>query len=294
MKKTEYFIDDDENGFGRCLVLTDLWSDEFTQVMISNKISNLRLSSSAGWSGKDISFISGLDFLTGIEIYSWDIKDISPVFENKNLRMVGLQCEFTSPADFSKLEKLEVCKVFWRSKIEGLFSCRKLRHLNIVEYPFDSLRELSELNALQRLQLSSKKLSNLSGIVSLISLKNLDLANCPKLVDVSEFSESSDLQTLEINGCKKIHTFPENLCLPLLQEVALVDCGKIASLRPFSTCKKLTKLRATGDTVITDGNFDFMLEYPAIENIWYANKSHYSISRELLKNKLQERQARAT
>ncbi|MFZ6727281.1 hypothetical protein ACO0K2_17455 [Undibacterium sp. MH2W] len=294
MKNTEYFIDEDENGFGRCLVLTDLWRDEFAQVMISNKISNLRLSSSAGWSGKDISFISTLEFLTGIEIYSWNIKDISPIFENKNLRFIGLQCEFTSPADFSKLEKLEVCKVFWRNKIDGLFSCRMLRHLNIVEYPFESLRELSELNALQRLQLSSKKLSTLSGMASLTSLKNLDLANCSNLVDVSELSKCIDLQTLEINGCKKICAFPDSLCLPVLKEVVLVDCGKIVSLRPFSNCKKLTKLRATGDTVITDGNFDFMLEYPVIEDIWYASKSHYSISRELLKKKLQEKQLRTS
>ncbi|MEV3820813.1 hypothetical protein [Aeromonas dhakensis] len=70
----KYFIDEVENGMGRCLVLTAPWSDGFTSIIDKENISVLRLSQSAGWSGNDISFISDLTCLSGVEIYSWGVR----------------------------------------------------------------------------------------------------------------------------------------------------------------------------------------------------------------------------
>lgn len=281
-----YFIDAKTSDFGPCFVPTTTWRDEFVQVMISSGVTSLRLSRSAGWSGKDISFISELDFLSGIEIYDWNTTDISPIVENKALRLVGIQCTLASHVDFSIFKKLEVCKIFWNDKIKGLFNCTALRHLDLVDYPFENLLELSELSALRRLHLSSRKILTLRGIANLNSLENLDLATCSKLVDVSDIAECKNLISLEIRTCRKIGSLPNHLLLPRLKALSLSDCGKIESLKPLSSCQKLETLRATGDTVIVDGDFDFLLTLPALKDAWYANKKHYSLPRELLMQKI--------
>ncbi|MGL6515358.1 hypothetical protein [Aeromonas caviae] len=153
----KYLIDEVENGMGRCLVLTAPWSDSFKSIIDKENISVLRLSQSAGWNGNDISFINYLPSLSGVEIYSWGVKDITPLESISNLEYLGLQCEFTKAPDFSKLKKLKVLKLFWRPKAKTIFSCDELNLLNIVNYPSENLKELNRMSLLRRLQLTSKK-----------------------------------------------------------------------------------------------------------------------------------------
>lgn len=282
-----YFIDADENGFGQCLVLTGPWRNELSQLMSSQGLSVLRLSSAAGWKDDDISFVAGLGFLAGVEVYSWVVKDVSPIFQNTGLRYVGIQCEFSSIADFQALKYLEVCKLFWRPKISGLERCENLRHLNIVDYPHGDLTGLASLTRLERLQISSKKLLSLRGVESMSRLKVFDAADCPKLGDISWLMDCATLESMSFDSCKQISEIPRGLCLNSLQEVSLVDCGKIETLAPLANCKNLRKLRFVGNTSIIDGNLDFLLEHPSIRDVWYANKSHYTLTREELAGRLQ-------
>ena len=195
----KYFIDEVENGMGRCLVLTAPWSDSFTSIIDKENISVLRLSQSAGWSGNDISFISNLTCLSGVEIYSWGIKDITPLESISNLEYLGLQCDFTKAPDFSKLKKLKVFKALWRPEAKTIFSCDGFNLLNIVNYPSGNLTELNEMSLLRRLQLTSKKIRTLSGIEKLSSLSTLDLAGCPKLEDLSGIDKCQQIEIVEID-----------------------------------------------------------------------------------------------
>jgi hypothetical protein len=284
MNNTEgYFISESEDDLGQCLVLTAPWHNEFAELMLSQGITVLRLSSSAGWKEHDISFVANLDFLTGIEVYSWNVKDVSPIFQNTGLRYVGIQCDISYIADFKTLKNLEICKLTWRPKVIGLETCVKLRHLNISDYPNEDLINLASLIRLERLQISSSKLISLNGIESMSLLKVFDAAICRKLTDISSLAACTALEVMEFHSCKQFSELPKNICTDNLREVTLVDCGKVKSLSPLVNCKNLRKLRFIGDTSILDGNLDFLLKHPSIRDVWYAKKSHYSVSRENLK-----------
>lgn len=284
-----YYIDVNENGFGSCFVLTGPWHSEFANIMLSQNILILRLSNSAGWKENDISFVANLNFLVGIEIYSWDVRDISPIFQNAKLRYIGIQCEFNTTANFKALKNLEVCKIFWQSKIIGLDSCIKLRHLNIIDYPNETLIDLASLIKIERLQISSKKLLSLQGIESMSLLKVFDASLCRKLTNISSLMSCTSLEVMEFHSCKQLAELPKDIYLDSLLEVTLVDCGKIKTLAPLANCKNLKKLRFIGDTSIIDGDFDFLLKHPSIKEVWYAKKSHYSITREDLAMHLQQK-----
>ncbi|HDX8615230.1 TPA: hypothetical protein RQN55_001388 [Aeromonas dhakensis] len=276
----KYFIDEVENGMGRCLVLTAPWSDDFKSIIDKENIAILRLSQSAGWNGNDISFINGLPSLAGVEIYSWGVKDITPLESISNLEYLGLQCEFTKAPDFSKLNKLKVFKALWRPKAKTIFSCDKLNLLNIINYPSENLKELNSMSLLRRLQLTSKKIKSLSGIEGLRSLSILDLAECPKLENLSGIDQCPQIEIVEIENCKKVYDIAILSELKNLKEIVLTDCGAVKSLRPLAHSKSLESITFIGDTTIEDGELTSLLDIPTLKKMWFVNRRHYSHTRE--------------
>ena len=282
-----YYIDVNEDGFGKCLVLTAPWRNELAKLMASQNITVLRLSSSAGWKDNDISFVANLDFLVGVEIYSWEVKDISSIFLNTGLRYVAIQCDINFISDFKVLKNLEICKLAWQPKIIGLETCIKLRHLNIDRYPDVDLVNLTPLTMLENLTITGSKLVSLNGAEAMIRLKNFVAISCQKLTNISALVACTELELMEFHSCKKLSELPLNISIDSLRVVSLVDCGKIKTLAPLANCKNLKKLRFIGDTSIIDGNLDFLLGHPTVNDVWYATKSHYSINREELQKRLQ-------
>lgn len=265
---------------GRCLVLTAPWSDSFKSIIDKENISVLRLSESAGWKDDDISFINGLTDLRGIEIYSWRVKDISPLRYLNNLEFLGLQCEFTKAPDFSTFNKLKICQLLWRPKAKTIFSCKNLSLLNIVNYPSEDLKDIKEMSRLTRLQLSSKKLVSLSGIESLSSLSILDLFECSKLESLSGVDMCQQLEVVEIESCKKVHDVALLGELKNLKDVSLTDCGKLQSLTPLAKCQLLESIMFVGNTSVEDGELTALLDIPTLKKMRFADKRHYSHKRE--------------
>ncbi|MFA0115084.1 hypothetical protein AB4407_15665 [Vibrio sp. 10N.261.46.E11] len=276
----QYFIDEAENGMGRCLVLTAPWSDSFKSIIDKENISVLRLSQSAGWNGDDISFIKGLPALRGIEIYSWGVKDITPLEALNNLEYLGLQCEFTKAPDFSKFNKLKICKLQWRPKAKTVFACDSLSLLNIVNYPSEDLKDIQKMSGLRRLQLISRKLVSLSGIESLSSLSILDLSECSKLESLSGVDMCQQVEVVEIESCKKVYDVALLGELKNLKDIVLTDCGKVKSLKPLEKCQLLESITFVGDTSVEDGELTSLLNIPTLKKMWFLDKRHYSHKRE--------------
>lgn len=279
IKNNQFFIDDAENNMGRCLVLTAPWSDGIRLVIEKENISVLRLSQSAGWKGDDISFVTEVPNLKGLEIYSWGIKDLTPLQSLKKLEYLGLQCEFTKAPDFSDFTSLKICKLLWRPKAKTVFACSGLSLLNIVNYPSGDLTDIENMKDLQRLQLTSKKLVSLSGIEKLVSLSTLDLAECSKLENLSGVQRCQQLETVELEGCKKVHDISLLGELKNIKNLVLTDCGKIRSLQPLASCRLLENITFVGDTIIEDGMLAPLLDIPQLKKMWFVDKKHYSHKR---------------
>lgn len=265
---------------GNCMVLTSSWKDHLYKVIESESVAILRLSEASGWKDSDIEFISNLDSLIGIEIYSWKVKSLAPLLSLKNLKHIGLQCNFDSNFDFSVFQNLELCKIKWSGKVKNLFLCDTIKFLNIVDYPHVDLSLLSKMVNIEKLQLVSRKLESLRGIANLSKLTNLDLSQCPALVSLEGVSLLQNLSSVELFNCKKIHDISLLGEIEHLKKLAIEDCGNISSLVPIANCKELSALLFIGNTFIEDGNFEPLLNLPFLEKMWFANRKHYSHTRE--------------
>lgn len=277
-----YFIDEAENEMGLALVLKAPWSDDFIDVIKKENISILRLSYSAGWKEKDISFLENLQDvgLRGVEVYAWDVKDVTPLQFIPGLEYLGLQCEFTKAPDFSNFDQLEICKLFWRPKAKTVFDCSGLKLLNVINYPDEDLKSLKNMTGLRRLQITSRKLMSLVGIESLKSLRILDLAECPKLESLAGIEKCQELQVVELENCKKVDDVSNLGELANLRDVVLTDCGIIKSLQPLAKCRLLESLIFTGDTNVEDGELTPLLEIPGLKKMWFVDKCHYTHKRD--------------
>lgn len=277
---SNYFIDDAEDGMGRCLVLTSPWTDGLKKVIEQENISVLRLSRSAGWQENDLSFLINLPNLRGIEIYAWDMKDLTPLQSTSNIEYLGLQCEFTSAPDFSNFHKLEICKLFWRPKAKTILDSSNIRLLNIVNYPFQDLQAITKLSKLESLQLASRKLTSLSGIEAFRVLKILDLVDCYNFESLLGVEKCSLLETVELETCKKLYDISLLSNAKNLKNVVMTDCGKIKSLKPLTNCPLLENITFTGDTDVEDGNFMPLFDLLKLKRMRFGEKRHYSHNRD--------------
>ena len=277
-----YFIDEAENDMGRCLVLKAPWSDVFIDVIRKENISVLRLTESMGWKGKDISFLEKLQDvgLRGVEVYAWDVKDVTPLQFISDLEYLGLQCEFTKAPDFSRFDRLKVCKLLWRPMAKTILDCSGLKLLNVVNYPAEDLQKLTNMTGLRRLQISSRKLVSLAGIESLPSLRIMDLAECPKLESLTGIETCQGLQVVELENCKKVNDISSLGELANLRDVVLTNCGKVKSLQPLAKCRLLESVTFAGDTNVEDGELTPLLDMPELKRMWFVDKRHYSHKRD--------------
>jgi hypothetical protein len=285
MTNNLYFITEAEDDFGPCLVLKGPWSDDFIDVIREENISVLRLTESMGWKEKDISFLEKLKGigLRGVEVYAWDVKDITPLINLPDLEYIGLQCEFTKAPDFSSFKNLTHFFLFWRPKAETVFGCSGLKLLNVVNYPSEDLQDIKNISGLRRLQLTSRKLVSIAGIESLQSLRILDLAECTKLESLTGIEKCQELQVFELENCKKVNDVSSLGELASLRDVVLTDCGKVKSLQPLAKCRLLESLTFVGDTNVEDGELTPLLGMPELKRMWFADKRHYSHKRDQVK-----------
>jgi hypothetical protein len=88
------------------------------------------------------------------------------------------------------------------------------------------------------------------------------------------------LETVELEGCKKIQDISLLGELENIKNLALTDCGEIWSLQSLSKCRFLENISFVGDTVIEDGMLAPLLDIPQLKKMWFADKKHYSHKRD--------------
>ncbi|MES0883618.1 hypothetical protein [Roseibium sp. SCP14] len=271
----EYFIWHDERDNHRYLVLKGPWQSRFKPVMEQFCATGLRLSRSLGWQNEPLTFLEELPELTGLEIYDWDVKDLTPLASLPGLQTLGLQCRFASAPDFLSFSRLQNVYITWRPRAEALLLHEGLTRLSVENYPGDDLTPLARLNRLKELRLTSRKLSSLLGIGNLPALKRLDLYSCPKLSSVEPLTACNRLKTLEIETCKQIGSLNGIEALSKLKTLHLINCGKLPTLRPLAGLRELERFHFHENTTILDGDLSVLLELPSLAAVSFADKSSY-------------------
>lgn len=200
----DYEIRDDEHEIGKVLIVRSPWKDKFKTMLKAMGIHALRLSKSMGFTDTDVSFIEELDCLRSLEIYSWNVKDVTAIGKMNNLEVIGLQTPSRKRVDLSHLNKLRVALLTYHPGLVDIFKVSTLEYLNIGPYPYENLEELSDLVNLKSLLLTSRKLTSLTGIEHLKQLESLDLYNCPNLQSLNGVEKCLLLSDIEVEACRHI------------------------------------------------------------------------------------------
>jgi len=281
-----YYLIQNESDKTLKMVLQGSWKTEYTKIFSSKNITGLRLSESNGWNDTSISFISDLKTINDLEIYNWNITDISPVVSLPQLKHISLECNYRKPVDFSTFTELQSLFIRWRPKSDSIFSAPSLESLNIVNYPYEDLTHLQQLHQLTELKLTSNKLKQLMGIEQLTALSSLDLYRCTKLESLNGIQKTHTLTKLDIESCKKIGSLEPLNTLTELTRVLINNCGKVRSLTPLISSNKLSEIFFIEDTNIEDGNTGIFTQLPSLKTMWFADRKHYSHKREDVQKKL--------
>ncbi len=270
--KDRYSIVDD---IGKpCLLLKAPWNKDFLDVLLEKNITCLRLSNVLGWSDSDIDFVKNLDFLTSIEIYCTQIRDLSVLNKLTRLQRLSLDCKFKIAPDFKIFKNLERLFISWVPQVKGVLDSTCLKTLIIDKYPFEDLLPLAEMKQLKELSLWSRKITSLKGIAQLDKLDNLSLSYCTQLEDLTDIVENK-LKILEIEACKKVYDISALSNIHTLEKLSLKNCGTIKSLSPLSALNRLRYLNCADGTAFEDGDLH-PLEKLNLEEVSFAYRKRYS------------------
>ena len=147
---------------------------------------------------KDISALSYLTSLTGLNLKSNQISDISPLSSLTNLRNLSLRSnqisDISSLSSLTNLTDLDL-RFNQISDISPLSSLTNLTNLNLESNQISDISPLSNLTNLTLLDLESNQISDISPLSSLTDLASLYLAS-NQISDISPLSGLTKLDTL--------------------------------------------------------------------------------------------------
>lgn len=151
--------------------------------------------------------------------------------------------------DLEPLHQLEVCYTGQRARLPK--PAPNLKWLSLASIEWEDLHGL-DAPQLEFLRVDQGKLTTLAGIERCRALRRLDVYGARRLQDISALADLPELRVLDFESCGKLD--PTGLSgNQHLEELALVSCGKLASL---SFLRSLPNLRSFGfaKTTIRDGD----------------------------------------
>lgn len=220
------------------------------------------------------------------------LEDFKVMKELKNLEyFVSYAGDLKSFSGVGALSSLKTLDLEISMKVKELVEIESLGHLE--EFVLRnakgmiSLGKLYELKKLQRLLFSDiRKLESSGDINSCKSLKLLVFENSIIPKDLT-LEECVSLKELKFENCKFLNDFNQIGDLKNLESLELIDCKEIESLEFVKKLKKLKYLNFAGNTVIKDGNLDFLKEFSERDvYILFRDRRHYSVKLEDINEEL--------
>jgi hypothetical protein len=281
----DYWVAKDETGYGNALVLRRPWSSGVLRLFKKYHIKILRLVGFLGYRDFDLSFLSDLPDLEGLDIVSDTVTDVSAVFRLKALRTLSLFCKARIAGDFSELVHLESVALGWRSAYLSVFDMKALRSINIIGYPDKDLARWSLNPRLAQLRLESRKLESLEGIRRFPNVQRVHLRGGPRFSSLEDLAPANSIRELGISSCPGIRDWTPISRLSRLKVLEIENCREIASVRPFAKCWNLERLQVAGNTTIMDGDLGRLAQLPKLHSVLLAQRKHYSHTARQLENR---------
>jgi hypothetical protein len=278
----DYWIAEDEEGYGKALVLLAPWSPRYLEIVKRHRIKIIRLNDCLGWAGADISFVPAIPGIHGLDVISDKVTDVSPVFEIGELKTLSLFVGAKAAGDFRKLKKLQSVGLQWMPVYSSLFRLKSLRRINVLGFPHLDLTCWEQNRRATFLRFSSNSLQSLVGIERFPRVQTLRLYRCRNLKSLEALANAPTIQMLQLSQCESIETLSPIARLRELRILEIKDCHMIRSVAPLAHCKKLQRLQIAGNTTVADGDFGPLLNLAELKNVLLAQREHYSHTAEEL------------
>lgn len=270
----------DEDKDGAVMTMLGPWSSEALAAAKEKRIRRLELNHAKGWRGSDLSFLGELaGTLTSFSIIDFLINDIRPVNDLINLEFLDVNTYCKTEIRFDRFPLLRECSIEWRRKASSLFDHRGVEVLFINKLDRQSLSEMSGMRQLKSLVLASPRIRSLGGLENLANLETLGVHYARGLESLAGLGEFRNLQHLEINNCRRISDVTPIGRLSNLRTLQLCGDSEISSLRPLAGLRHLEELFFFESTNIVDGDLSVLLEMPALKDVAFMDRDHYSHKR---------------
>lgn len=288
MTNFEGEIVDDEDGLGNCLLLRGSWNQFAERLVSRNKVDCLRFSEDSGWKEHDVEFLNDLppNSVSGIEIYSHRVSDVSPLARFPTLKKIGLQTIDAKGFQSSDFPNLQYLNYFWtRNGVLDSFPSSLLL-ARIIKYPAADLEELPAAKGLETLLISARNISSLQGLKKFPSIRRLIVLEARKLSDISSIVCLEKLQELTLDGAAKIDDLSAISVLSDLRYLRLNNCSKIPSIEFLAGIEGIERLEIMGNTQIEDGNLSIIEGMNKLKSLQIIPKRNYSPKPSVLFSKI--------
>jgi Leucine-rich repeat (LRR) protein len=272
----KHYIDIEEEGITRRLIVKSKWYSSYEQIIIDNNINAIRLSFSNGWTDDNIIFLERIRGLRCVEIYSWKVSDLTSLYKLFRLTSICAQVSLKKEFDLAHFPLLSTLKINLSFMVKNLAACKELEHVNIINYPYMSFEEMSNLKKLSSMYISSNQITSMMGICNFTKLQELDLYDCKKLKSLAGIKQAKALKNLTITKCKNLNSIEEVGELHGLNSLVLEDCGEIQSINCLRECKKIKRLLLIGETYVINYDESVIEDIPSLTDVrfskWRKNK----------------------
>jgi Leucine-rich repeat (LRR) protein len=269
------FVDGGE--FGPKFTVVGDWKDDYATFMFDKGINELSLNYACGFTGPNLSFLPSLQFLTGLNVLTYHIDDISPIEGLPNLRSLKIYRSGKRGLDFRLFPHLERLTMQYRPKSDSLFECLSLTKLYLSNYPSKESESFASLKGLTTLELTNGPMQDLSGLAALGELRELGLYYLRALPSLRGIEDLTLLYVLNIDTCRKITAIDQVSNMLELKELYFANCGDIASIKPIGGLKKLEIVRFWDSTNVLDGDLSALEYMPNLRDVRFTNRKHYSL-----------------
>ncbi len=231
----------------------------------------------------DLEFLRDLPPLLSLEVHHLPLADIRPIASQPSLETLSINAYFKVGIDFAALSRLVNLHLDWGPGAETIVAAGNLEGLSVNRFPGLDLTLLRPLARLRNLRLAGgRKLASLNGIEAFSALQELRLLDLRALSDIDAVSGLSDtLWSLEFDVCRRINRLDALASLRRLTRLLVINCGEIESLEPIAQVP-LKALHFYESTNIRDGRLHVLLELPDLADTSFANRRHYSHTREAI------------
>lgn len=176
--------------------------------------------------------LAKLPELTTLTLTGMGVEDVSPLAAAPKLRFLALPPTVRDVAPLAKLSSLRGLTLSYDAK--GVASLRQLEELSLLRSADKDLNALAPLVGLTRLSVQRAVfLADVSGLSGLGKLRELELIDCPTLVDLKPLAKLSALELVDLTGTGVRDVSPLLGSAKTLKRLTLPEQTPASQLDPF-------------------------------------------------------------